>query len=230
MKIHALTVCVDYSDELRLSLPRWRPLLQSYTIVTDTKDEATAALAEEHGCRLHRTDVFYANDAYFNKGAAMEEARKLMPWEDWIIFVDADIVPPVNWYHVVVTARPKPGILYSAWRHQCSDASRLDDDWPKINGDGLGVGYFQLFHTSDPRVQDQDLIETHWAHAGNYDNAFMHRWPHTLRAALPMKLIHLGEKDNWFGKHDKETHRKMRAERNRRNGRWDHEVVGFRWS
>jgi len=225
MTIHGLTVCVNYSDHLAVGIERLRPGLASWTIVTDLQDEATTRLAYWKHCRVHRTNIFYERGAAFNKGAAMEEARQQMPWEDWILFLDADVVPEEGWTEKLLAAEPVPGNLYGTWRYQCTNVKTLAHQSNRLPHDVPGVGYWQLFHSSDSRVQERPLIETHWLHAGNYDNGFMHRWPRQLRKLLPIKLIHLGDRDNWFGRGRHEEFAAMQAERKRRGGRWDHETI-----
>lgn len=225
MKVHGLTVCVDYADYLSVGIERLMSGLESLTVVTTPDDTETRILAERHGARVHETDVFYQRGAAFNKGAAMEEARMEMPWEDWALFVDSDIVPPVNWLLACVAANPAPGNLYSAWRHQCDNADDLNVYSHRIRGDGVGVGYWQLFHTSDRALESLPIVETHWSHAGNYDNGFMHRWPRAHRHILPIRLQHLGQRDNWFGRGQQHAFDAMQAERKRRGGRWDHECI-----
>jgi len=229
VNIHGLTVCVNFADMLGVGIARVRHGLASWTIVTDTTDQSTVDLALEFGCRVHQTDVFYANGAAFNKGAAMEEARRAMPWNEWVLFIDADIVPEEQWIDKVRAVNPTRGILWSAWRHQCDDPARVDDPrLPRIRGDGVGVGYFQLFHASDPHLATPGggpIVETHWAHAGNYDNGFMHRWSRGQRRLLPIRLVHLGSRDNWFGRGKRDEFDAMQAERKRRGGRWDHETI-----
>ena len=228
MKIHGLTVCVNYSDFLEIGIGRLRAGLDSILIVTDESDEDTARVARKYHTQLHRTNIFYANGAAFNKGAAIEEARKTMPWRDWILFFDSDIAPEEGWKLKVEDENPSLGILYSAWRHQCLDVTRPDDPWQKIRGDGVGCGYFQLFHSADPNLAGEPLVETHWAHAGCYDSQFMHRWPNYQRKILPIRLAHLcpsGKSENWFGRGNREAFDEMQAERKRRGGRWDHETI-----
>lgn len=229
MKIHGLVVCVNYSDFLAVGIERWMTGLSSLAVVTDTKDTETAELAQKFGACVAETDLFYADGAIFNKGRAMEWARRrTMMWEDWILFFDADVVPPTDWKARTEQARPRPGFLYSAWRHQCDSPERVDDpNLPKIHGDVIGVGFFQLFHTSDPAVRhasDEPLIDTWWLHGGNYDSRFMHRWPGHKRVALPFHMAHLGERDNWWGRGNKEAFTQMQAERQRRGG-WQHERI-----
>lgn len=214
MNIHAMTVCVNYSDWLAYAAPRWAKNLASWTIVTDSKDEATAALAKAIGAQLFRTDVFYANGAAFNKGAAMEEARQALPeWRDWFLFIDADIVPPADWYDRIVDEFPQSRYIYHSHRYQCCDLNNIDSPlWPMIPESlkGNGPGYFQLFHTADAHFRP---LETCWKHAGVYDSHFAFNWPVDNRRELPLRLVHLGEQENWWGRGNRDAFRRMNKER-----------------
>jgi hypothetical protein len=201
MKINGLTVCVNYSEYLRLGIERWLSGLQSLVVVTDRNDKATQALCRAYGVKCHRTDVFYAHGAMFNKGAAIEEARQLMPWRDWILFFDSDIVPERAWYPAIVNHGCTPGRIYGAPRRACSDPSKIDKPTlPTIQGDGIAIGYFQLFHSRDPAVQSAPIVPTDFRHAGVYDSLFKDRWPAPHRQHVPVRLAHLGEtRRNWCG-------------------------------
>jgi len=84
MRIHALVVNVNYSDHLARSINLWLPAVTSLTVLTDMHDDVAAAQANEAGAWCYRTDAFYADGAFFNKAAAMNEAVRSMPWDDWI--------------------------------------------------------------------------------------------------------------------------------------------------
>lgn len=222
MKINGLVVCVDYADLLSLSIERWVTSLDSLTVVTTPSDFATAELVKRHGCRLFQTGVFYSNGAAFNKGAAMEAARQQMPWKDWILFFDADIVPPVDWLRQV-KEHAKPGMMNGARRFQ--SATKEDLLKPKlklIGGEGPGVGYFQLFRHDDLHARSVPLLDSCWPHAGVYDSVFLSRWRKDERHMMPLRLAHVGPMHNWFGRGNEEAYREMQSERERRGG-WSHE-------
>jgi hypothetical protein len=232
MIIHGLTVCVEYAEFLAVGLFRWLDSLESLTIVTAPHDEETRALARvDPRIAIVVTDLFYRDGAAFNKGRAMEAARQGMPWTDWILLFDADVVPPADWGRQVAAAHPDPQALHGAYRFD-GDRHDLDDrGQPSCAHDVPGVGYFQLFHSADPHVQTapgESLIDTQWRHAGNYDNRLMDRWRSAgIRVrALPFRLAHIGERENWFGRGTREAFLAMQAERRRRGGRWDHETIG----
>jgi hypothetical protein len=232
MTIHGLTVCVDYAEFLSVGIFRWLDGLASLTIVTSPHDEETMALARvDPKVQIVVTDLFYRDGAAFNKGRAMEAARLEMPWTDWILFFDADVVPPDDWGRQIADINPYPQALHGAYRFE-GDRDHLDDrGQPPCAYDVPGVGYFQLFHSTDPRVQTapgEPLIDVCWTHAGNYDNRFMDRWrAEGIRVRpLPFRLAHIGERENWFGRGKREDFLAMQAERRRRGGRWDHETLG----
>lgn len=79
---------------------------------------------------------------------------------------------------------------------------------------------------NDPALRGPlPLIDTHWTHAGNYDSRFLNRWPRQLRLELPIRLMHLGLRNNWLGLGNAAGFTKMQEERVRRGGRWDHERI-----
>lgn len=190
MRIHGLTVCVDYADLLAQSIGLWLPSLTSLTVVTTERDEASKLLALTRGALLHVTDAFYRNGAAFNKGAAMEEARRSMPWSDWILFFDADIVPPADWLAQVEAANPQAGKLYGA--------RRMMDDGTIKRESGEIAGFFMLFHSTDPRAAEG--VPCDWRHAGGYDSDFQLRWG-ADRVWTPLTVRHVGAAGrNWYGR------------------------------
>lgn len=205
MRIHGLCVCVDYSHFLSVSGRVWREGLESLTVVTTPGDFRTKATVQALQSRahipiyLHETSIFYERGASFNKGAAMEEARLWMPWEDWILFFDVDIVPERKWAEVIPPSTSM-GYLYSAPRYQAARALDIGDTTvPLVPDDRIGYGYFQLFHSRDPKVQRVPVLDTHWKHAGNADSNFLLSFGQYVRE-LPIDLWHIGPAhENWFG-------------------------------
>jgi hypothetical protein len=177
-------------------------------------------LARQHGLSVHLTNALYRNGAAFNKGAALEEARVArVPREDWLLLLDADIVPQADWHQRLEQAFPQPGSIYGAWRHQCDDSAKLDDPGLlRIKGDGKCVGYFQLFHQADPIARTSPLIPTHWSNASAYDCELKDRWPQSQRKMLPLRLMHLGEPKNWVGRGNVQGFKALMDERERLGG------------
>jgi hypothetical protein len=228
LRIHGLTVSVDYAEELAIGLPRWLAGLETLLVVTTERDVATQRLCHDRGARVLVTDAFYQDGAAFNKGRALELGRQAVPSGDWLLLFDADVVPPDSW--IWLLQHCTPGHLYGCKRFAATPEA-FDDSGrsPDLPYDVPGVGYFQLFHTADPVVVGADpLLEIHWQHAGNYDNRLMDRWRRAGRPirSVPFRVAHLGgHHQNWFGRGNQAAFDAMREERRRRGGRWDHETI-----
>ncbi len=115
--VRAITVCVEYADLLALTAPWNQFFYDELTVVTSRDDDATANLCERLSqmlpIRCHRTDVFYARKAKFNKYAALEEGLDVMGRSGWILVIDADIA-------IMKTDHPfspRIGNLYTPIRH-----------------------------------------------------------------------------------------------------------------
>ena len=218
MKINGLVVSVNYSAQLAENIALWRSGMESLTVVTDFKDDMTPEIAWKHGAIVFRTEAFYADGAYFNKGRAMENARQILHWfhDDWILLIDADVIPPAAWKAQLEAANPEPGYLYGCWRY--------DEHGRRIPDDSHAYGYFQLFHTLDPIAQASPLIDIDWTHAGNADSSLMLRWRREGKLAppLPFGVIHPGGPNhNWFGVDKPELFNQMQRQRMRLGGGWD---------
>lgn len=220
-RIHGLTVCVDYAEYLTVTGPLWLKGLTSLTIVTAGHDARTIktirllnALPYRPQLSLFITEAFTRDGASFNKGLAMEEAREVMPWEDWILFFDIDVAPPKNWLYKF-GERLQMGYLYGATRLQTPAVECIGDPtMPAVDDDRLGYGYFQLFHAKDPKVQHRPLLDTYWRHAGNYDSNFMLKFRSMVKD-VGFPVWHIGpQHENWFGKGKREEFLRMQQTRN----------------
>ena len=229
VKIHGLTVCVDYAEFLRVGLPRWLSGLESLTVVTAPRDIATIEACAEFGAEPFVTDLFYKDGAAFNKGRAMEAAR-VAAWgalaPSWRLFFDSDVVPPADWVDKLDRAHAEIGSLYGCLRYDAAADALEDVGQARCSFDVPGVGYFQLFHSADPVVQRSPLL-TSWQHAGNYDNVFMDLWrARGIRVqCVPFRVAHIGERENWWGRGKRAEFEAMRRERVFRAGKWDHERI-----
>jgi hypothetical protein len=230
MNLRGIVVCVDCSDLLRKSLQRWHVGLDRLVVVTSTRDVKTHALCDRLNVEMHQTDVFYANGASFNKGAAMSEAvlaKRLREGADWLMTFDADIVPPEDWRDKVERAGLQPGNIYGAYRYMApEDTEDFRVDGRPRMPQGWVIGFFVAFHASDPMLPpaDHPLFDIHWPHAGNYDTIFCRRWRRSNQFLLPdLKLIHLGEeRQNWTGRFNGKELKEVLARR-RSNEDWDRE-------
>ena len=190
MKITGITTSVGYADKLARGLALWRDGLDALTVVTRATDRATLALCESTGVPTLCTEAFTRDRAAFNKAAALDDGLLAAAPSDWVLFFDADIVPPSDWRQVVEFAEPVCGSIYGA-RREFEDGRWI--------GDGELAGYFQLWHIADPATQGRPLLGS-WMNASGYDSTFIERWAEERRIILPLTLTHLGQPcRNWCG-------------------------------
>ena len=208
--INALTVSVGYADLLEQTMPRWSAGLHSLTVVTADHDRETPTLVRQHPplCRwqLFESNAFYQHGAFFDKGGAMEQARRFMPWHGWILFFDPDGLPPAGWADML--GKLDPACLYGAKRDTASSPC---------------MGYFQLFHSS--RFDAAAPLLTRWKTASGYDNDFAARFEPEQRCTLPLTLRHLEPSGHWCGRGNAEAMESVMAERKRLGG-FAHERLG----
>lgn len=208
VKISALIVCVDYADYLAQGLTRWAAGCDRLLVVSQERDEETLSLCGRAGIETYCTDAFVHDGAVFNKGLALSEAIDMLPWEEWFLNIDADVVPPANWREML--GELDPGFLYGCQRFEESGKAIHDSEL---------ASYFHLWHTSDENVQRRPLFDCSWRHAGGYDSEFSFRWGPNGWRWLPIPLTHLGERGvNWWGRGNREDHEVMMRQRQANRG------------
>lgn len=227
MNLRGITVSVNYADLLERSLERWHIGLDRLVVVTSSADEATQQLCCRYNVETHVTDIFYANEARFNKGAALSEAilaKGLRDGADWLLGFDADIVPPEDWRVQVERRKPEPSKLYGAYRYwQPETQPKLIVDYTKRMPQSWVLGFFTLFHANDSCLPglNEPLFDVCWPHAGCFDTLFARRWEKQNQVILPIPMVHLGEeRQNWCGRGDPGA---LRAILNQRRGHEDWE-------
>lgn len=216
-RLSALTICVDYSDYLALALPSWSGLFDRVLVVTHPADRATQLFCQQHDTPYVETDIFFANNTPFNKGGAINKglaALQPLAADDWLAFVDSDIVFPPGYCLPVETFEPNR--LYGAPRRMC----RKYADWelykatnslarmPAYFGNKKNVsriiGYLQIFrygafcgtylrgkHPEGPTACRVDV---------EFADAFMAEYATPQTYCLP-DVIHLGAHAvNWQGR------------------------------
>lgn len=183
-RISGITVCVDYADVLERTLPIWSNGLDDVLVVTMPRDQVTRALCTRMNIAVHATDTFRRHGAWFNKAGALDEALATMAAVDWLLFFDADILPPRDWQEQLENTELQSGYLYGATRLcDCGCLRALDPP-------GVMPGCFHLFCNSDPRVHARPLLG-HWSNASGYDTIFARRWTGRWRK-VPFAVTHLG--------------------------------------
>jgi len=113
-KIHALLVCVNFTDYLEITIPHNRVIFESITVITSTEDVKT-----QNFCKWNKLD-FIVTDAFkprFNKGAAINKGLSFLRAKqdvEWVMITDADIIWPPSLKHWLPTLHPS--FLYGCCR------------------------------------------------------------------------------------------------------------------
>jgi hypothetical protein len=199
--VNGVVVSVEFEDLLALTLWYNHHHFEQVLVVSSPGDVGTRAVAERYdNARLFTTDAFYRNGAYFNKGAAIELALRVLGNCGWILLWDADILMPKE-----MKLEVEPGYLYSPHRRLVKDPRvwTIKDDWTRypMIGDCEFAGYFQLFHTDDPVLKQRPWYPTGWNNASGCDTEFQNKWPADHKIRLPFEVLHLGSiSGNWCGR------------------------------
>ncbi len=213
-----VTVSVDYSDFLGVTIPHNRAHFDDMVVVTAPRDVATQQLCVENHVGLAVTDVFYQQGARFNKGAGLNAGLQLAnirakagPLE-WVAIMDADTYVPPE-----VDLRATVDTLDKEWFYGCertlvptwedyqlvlADPARADKELTSPRG--FGFGWFQLFHWDSAVIkgcapgqwypQSIDCTECDWR--------MMVKWGNLINdyqdaegkvGKLPFKAINLGK-------------------------------------
>lgn len=201
--LRAITVCVDYTDLLALTLPYNRHHFSEMMVVTSWRDTKTRQFCLDNGIALHETDLFYMNGAKFNKWAALEEGLDQFGRTGWFCLLDADVL----WPKTISFPSLQSGKLYTPRRRMYPSVPLTvppESEWGKYpihRNEGEFAGYSQIFHTSDPALGPGPWHETDWKHGGGADSFFQQRWKHENKVRPPFEVLHLGEPGvNWMGR------------------------------
>lgn len=208
-----ITVCVEYSDLLAVTLERNREHFDRVLVVTTYEDTETHRVVQTMpNCEWFTTEAFYRNGAAFNKGLAIEEALEAIRgfgWlrqSGWLCSFDADILMPRRMPLPLL----RKNTLYAPWRRILPDPTRWRDyeneaTWPSLERyeeTWEFAGAFLLFNVNAPHLRGKwPWFGVNWKHAGGYDSDFYYSWPAAKRFRMDFDVLHLGEHGrNWFGR------------------------------
>ena len=204
--MNAITVCVEYGDSLKATLPENARHFEKVIVVTALQDVETIKIVQGvENAWLWVTDAFTRDGAMFNKGRALEEGLRLLKPQGWTVIFDADTLMP----DAMDFSQIEPGNLYSPYRRLLAAVGLLADAprWEKFEEGpekrtGEFGGYFFLFHAEDPVLKTRPWYPTRWTHAGGSDTEFAEKWPAERRKRLPFEVLHMGPLgQNWCGRH-----------------------------
>jgi hypothetical protein len=219
MRIEAITVCVDYSDFLAETLPHILSQVDELIVVTSLEDRLTRQLCRRNGVRCLSTNCFYGDEARFNKARGINYGLAHLALSDWVLHIDADIVLPQRFRHILDRAHLEQRKLYGCDRVSCIGRAAWEDfkrspaaqyewscmihaprGWPLGTriahfdyGGYCPIGFFQLWH---PRTSGVERYPTHWQGTAEHTDV-LHaiQWERRDRVLIPELIaIHLETK------------------------------------
>lgn len=116
MKLEAIIVCKDYADFLAETLPLNLSHFDDVVVVTHPDDKETQAVCAKNSVECVKTTVFHDNGDDFNKGLAINVGKDHLKGNGWYLHLDADMVLPHRFRHMLDRARLDPKNIYGADR------------------------------------------------------------------------------------------------------------------
>lgn len=208
--MRAVTVSVNYSDLLRLTIRANRKHFDAYLIITSPEDALNVApIACASSAEVYVTDLFYRDGADFAKWRALEACLDMMGRWGWVTLLDCDIILPKTFNDI----QRRPGYLYTPLRRMQFDVTKppvVEDEWYKLplhQNVNEWAGYCQTFHMSeDYHLGSPPWHETNWSHCGGADSFFQRKWEPEYKVRPPYECLHLGYAgQNWYGRSTQHT-------------------------
>ena len=224
----AFVVCVNYLDELSLTLPYNREHFEDVVVITDNAClDSVNEIGKRNNAAVIGTDAFYDHGASFNKWLPLDHMLLSLSLvkNDWFCVMDADVLWPKKAPLDLVK-----GCLYTPFRRMYPNVpsevppEELWSFYPIHRNVTEFAGYSQIFHSQDPvlktcgncghvhydlevcsalecRCRHQSWFQTDWIHAGGADSIFQRRWMTHNKVRPSWDCLHLGEPgQNWFGR------------------------------
>ncbi len=230
MVIEAVVVCYNYSDFLKHTIAETLQHVDRLVVVTHPSDNATKQLCDRYGVDCVPTEVFHEDGAKFNKARAINLGLSHLKHTGWLIHLDADILLPHRFRHMLDKAKLDKTCIYGADRVNTKSYEHFQEHKHKlvpafvwrflvnaISEFPLGarllhneygwapIGFTQIWHSSTNRKYP--IVSGSAEHS---DVMFAVQWPREKRILLPEFFVtHLeSEGDapsgvNWNGRKTK---------------------------
>lgn len=184
--IEAVTVCVNYSDFLKVVISYNLPHLNRWIIVTTSKDEETRELCRKYSLQAVICDDIIREGEDFNKSRAIATGIEHLSHKGWILHLDADIILPVRTRIVLDNADLDTECIYGCDRILVRNYS----EWLRLK-------------------ETNWLTEQHDYHYRvNFPQGYEigSRWASNIHSYVPIGFFQLwnGEHDLWRGIHSKQ--------------------------
>jgi len=200
IKVNVIIVSVDYNDVLPITLESI-PSLFNVTVVTSPNDTICQEICKGFEVNCIVTERMYEDNAFFNKGKAINEGLKSIQNPDWILLLDADIYLQSDFkdllnsnmdINTLITCKRliiKNGEDFIKWKNG-EDVGKMERS--------KGYGYFQLFN-ANCQSNKKFFYSEDYTDASYSDLEFRDRFK--IKKELNTYVIHLGETNqNWSGR------------------------------
>lgn len=127
----AVTVCVGYGDFLRETIKWNRHHFDKWVVVTSPDDRATRGVCAAAGVLALVTED-HQRGGTFSKGRLVERGLQQLPADAWIVHLDADIVLPLAFRHLLDRSHLKDESIYGADRLML----RSWAEWQRLQASG----------------------------------------------------------------------------------------------
>lgn len=116
MILEAVITCVNYSDFLKETLPDNLQHFDDVVVMTTHDDTETQRLCDRLSVEYVRTDSFHKDGNALNKGLAINLGLGHLRKRDWLLHLDADILLPHRYRHMLERSGLNPKNIYGADR------------------------------------------------------------------------------------------------------------------
>ena len=204
MNITAITVSVNYSDYLKLSLEVNHKFFKKWYIITSADDLQTQNLCNNYS-NVEVIIFNFKSYGKFNKGGALQYAQQIAHKktpENLFLIIDSDIILPKSFAQEIQKLNIQENSIYGTIRRMVpsiqdylnSDLQQFEcQSWQRTYGKYCHVplGFFQLYKTQHYYTKSNN--------AANCDHIFSHCFEH--KVLISIIVDHIGPQGtNWNGR------------------------------
>ena len=211
-KLEGLMVCVGYADYLDLTLPWNMRHFHKFVVVTHPSDIATQEITQKHGGTLVLCPECKGQVGGFNKGIALNAGIAQLDYDDWVLFIDSDILLPSNLLTALKSQKLDPEVLYYAarwyspetniiqWVEDYKNNESIIMNQPSPHRDPGSIirdvapwGYFQLVNARSRVLSrlGRKPCSVFFNSAGGVDKQFHEMWSPSLKRFSGYNVAHL---------------------------------------
>lgn len=162
-RLELVLVCVGCAEMLDMTLGNNLRHFDSVIVATSPNDVKTQMVAKKHGIFTLITNAFHLNNAKFDKGAAHNETLKFLNFNEFVLFIDADIILHSHFRQYISQIPLNQDALYGADRIYVTkqihvELMKQNRLMGPIAAGEWGFGHFQLFHMGSKFLQGKEKL------------------------------------------------------------------------